>query len=726
MTKSDFVAFIAICFLSTSVCIKLFFPYSQLIITPDFSRSDSWHLGIVMKYVYQQKLRHNNLPLWSPKINSGFPILGDGQTGLFFFPNLVLFKLLNFATAFNLSFVLTFILFGLGMYVWLRLIGLHETTALFGALTLDFSGITFARLTHLAVFQSLSLLPWVVVSTYYLYKKRSFYSIFLFAFVSSQQLLTGFTQTSVISILFAFFYFLQLNNFNLKNLRYVSLFVMSLMLTVAFSAIHIIPAQEFIQQSVVPKGFAIADATRYGYPLKHLLTFLDPFLLGNPKFGTYPDLYKFDESIFWENSGYIGLIPFLGILLLVLFRKKLDSKEKMLCWFLLAVLSVSFLLMLGKYSPVYLVYLLWPFNQFRVPSRFIWTFVISLVTLATIGLEIWHRSTRRKVLVNTIILIFTAINTCQLIYPWWDYHLLGQSAHWLAKPQTQKYTNGSKRTLTLFSEDAYYRYFSKGWEKSEPYEFLKHSIAPNSNLIWNIPVYGLVAGRKLRRSAFIDNLLQSSFVPADGKMLVSPVGEKLLNLLSIDTVLSLRQLTSTNLVQQTVFTQGLDSIYIYKNLKSLPRAYLVNSTSVVKTVEEAAHKLNDARFIPGESILTEENLQVPIEKSTGSVEIVNESDKNMEIKTFSTQEKSILNVTDTYFPGWQATIDGITTKIYPANISQRAVVVPQGTHSIIFNYQPKSLMIGAAISGTSITLSLFFVLLIWIRNFTWISRKKSR
>ncbi|MBP8060202.1 MAG: YfhO family protein, partial [Chloroflexi bacterium] len=66
---------------------------------------------------------------------------------------------------------------------------------------------------------------------------------------------------------------------------------------------------------------------------------------------------------------------------------------------------------------------------------------------------------------------------------------------------------------------------------------------------------------------------------------------------------------------------------------------------------------------------------------------------------------------DTYYPGWQATIDGEKTPVYRANSIVRAVYVPAGQHTITFTFRPPDFIIGAFISG----LTLFGSLWLWLR-----------
>jgi len=53
-----------------------------------------------------------------------------------------------------------------------------------------------------------------------------------------------------------------------------------------------------------------------------------------------------------------------------------------------------------------------------------------------------------------------------------------------------------------------------------------------------------------------------------------------------------------------------------------------------------------------------------------------------------TETDGYLFLSDAYYPGWRATIDGAPTTIYRADIMFRAVFVPAGAHEIVYTYDP--------------------------------------
>jgi uncharacterized membrane protein YfhO len=52
---------------------------------------------------------------------------------------------------------------------------------------------------------------------------------------------------------------------------------------------------------------------------------------------------------------------------------------------------------------------------------------------------------------------------------------------------------------------------------------------------------------------------------------------------------------------------------------------------------------------------------------------------------------SLLVLHDLYYPGWSAKIDGKSAPILRAGLLFRAVIVPAGSHRVIFRFDPFSL-----------------------------------
>jgi len=65
---------------------------------------------------------------------------------------------------------------------------------------------------------------------------------------------------------------------------------------------------------------------------------------------------------------------------------------------------------------------------------------------------------------------------------------------------------------------------------------------------------------------------------------------------------------------------------------------------------------------------------------------------------------SYLLLNDSWFPGWQATVNGRQVPIHRANLMFRAVQIPAGRSEVIFTYRPQSVRAGLQVSGLSLLL----------------------
>jgi uncharacterized membrane protein YfhO len=57
---------------------------------------------------------------------------------------------------------------------------------------------------------------------------------------------------------------------------------------------------------------------------------------------------------------------------------------------------------------------------------------------------------------------------------------------------------------------------------------------------------------------------------------------------------------------------------------------------------------------------------------------------------------------DTFYPGWNATLDSKPVTIFKINGFFRGVFVPAGTHQIEFLYQPTSFYLGIAAAAATL------------------------
>ncbi|HVA23750.1 MAG TPA: YfhO family protein [Chloroflexota bacterium] len=73
-----------------------------------------------------------------------------------------------------------------------------------------------------------------------------------------------------------------------------------------------------------------------------------------------------------------------------------------------------------------------------------------------------------------------------------------------------------------------------------------------------------------------------------------------------------------------------------------------------------------------------------------------------------------LVLTQSYYPGWEATVDGVPAHLMAADLLFQAVHVPAGQHTVQFTFKPRSVQIGEAISFAALGVCLVGLILVWI------------
>ncbi len=84
------------------------------------------------------------------------------------------------------------------------------------------------------------------------------------------------------------------------------------------------------------------------------------------------------------------------------------------------------------------------------------------------------------------------------------------------------------------------------------------------------------------------------------------------------------------------------------------------------------------------------------------------------VMSVNTPTNQLLMLSEVYYPGWRATIDGAPTPILRADYALRAVTVPAGSHQIEMIYDPWSIKVGIGVSLATLLLTAFGTMfLIW-------------
>jgi hypothetical protein len=141
---------------------------------------------------------------------------------------------------------------------------------------------------------------------------------------------------------------------------------------------------------------------------------------------------------------------------------------------------------------------------------------------------------------------------------------------------------------------------------------------------------------------------------------------------------------------------------IYENLQALPRAFAVHRPVQLRDTAEIIRYMNSGKFDPRAEVILEE----PPDPAAGAPSAA-AAPSRVEIRRYSFDEVEIaaemsapgwVVLSDSFFPGWEAAVDGRNTKLLRADGALRAVAVPSGPHAVTFRYRPAAVGRGRLVS----------------------------
>jgi hypothetical protein len=159
-------------------------------------------------------------------------------------------------------------------------------------------------------------------------------------------------------------------------------------------------------------------------------------------------------------------------------------------------------------------------------------------------------------------------------------------------------------------------------------------------------------------------------------------------------------------------------VKIYENVESHPRAYLAYTVTGVASPEAALAALRQRYQASGAAATEPTTIVEGLDSFTTQrnasdhAEIVAYAPERVEIHAVNAQH-ALLVLSDSAYPGWLATVDGVPAPIYTTNYLFRGIALPPGDHTVFFHYQPRSWRIGLWLSTTGVVVALLFLLLGW-------------
>jgi len=137
---------------------------------------------------------------------------------------------------------------------------------------------------------------------------------------------------------------------------------------------------------------------------------------------------------------------------------------------------------------------------------------------------------------------------------------------------------------------------------------------------------------------------------------------------------------------------------VYVNGRALPRALLIGHARCVDDAA-AVRELRAQSVDPHTEVLLADCTSPPATatKVAAPVEIRIDEPGHLRVAARA-DAPAWLVVTDTWYPGWRASLDGREVALLRADHAFRAVAVPPGAHDIELRFAPRSVRIGAGVS----------------------------
>jgi hypothetical protein len=685
-------------------------------------------------------LAAGSIPLWNPYTFNGMPFLADIQTTVFYLPMTALALvvkdgLLHFWWL-ELVVVLHYILAGIGMYAVARSFGLRRFAALFSGAAYMLSGFMIAHAIHQMIVTLVAWYPLIYLLLRRALHERRWLWVFVAAPALALSILAGFPQLSL--YLFAFlgitFLFELLTTFRGRALLSRDALGMTLraasiiLLALAIAAIQLLPTMELAPLSQ-RSSITYAKATEGSLSWGQLLTFFYPKFFGVSQFDDYQYWGPGEYWHYWETCVYLGI----ATLLLALMSFPLIRRNRHVAYFW-GIGLAALLFSLGNNFLLHPAVWHWipGFSLFRNPARagILLTFAAALLS----GWSLDRISSReragpphslraeRAILIGAVgtgLLAWVlasagfldglfpflgrpaiAATVRQGMLPGVLFLLLSGGAIWvlLRRPGHSLYW-GLVPTLLLFLDMSFFGgrqmqspvnpldYFARARRITEP---LKAELKGEFFRVNARHPRGMVMDRN---QGMIDRIfMMEGYTPLALQRLYPPLpGTKMFDLL--------------NAKYMTV-VEGNRLAFVL-NPTYFPRAFFLYGTHRVGSDSEfvayAASPEYDYRMT---AILEEDPgfaLSPPDSFPRWSARIT--SYDNNEIRLVAeTEREGILTLSEAYYPGWTATVDGSAAPILRVDYTLRGIRVGPGRHEVDVRFEPASFARGSVITLAALLL----------------------
>ncbi len=724
------------------------------------------------KHFTIESLKKFQIPFWNPYNFSGNPLAANFQSGIFY-PGNVLFLIFNFNLAWTFYIVLVPILASVFTYLFLRRLRVSSSAAFLGSVSYAFSLYMVVWIEYGNIGQTLLWLPLILYLSDMLLEKITYKTFTFFVFTSVVSILAGYIQGVFYIYGISLFYFL-LKGFLEKKLSYqkILIFLGGIILSVMLSLFQVLPTLELFSHST-RGGYTLEQIQKLLNPIWYLTTLVAPDFFGNPAsrnfwfdgtyiervsyFGLIPLMFaifaifvlfrkteiKIFTIVFLSTllistdlliTKYFYLIPipvisttvptrilslfaFSGSVLAAFGFDLLLGKKKKKQLFLISLLVFAVLISLFIFVSFYPTIMQSSdfTSKFSVSRRNLVLPIISLMIFPGALLYYFSKiiflNKYKKAILVFIVLFVTFLD---LFYYFQKITPFAPPNFMYPETPVIKFL---KKTSGI---DRFWGYGSAYIESN--FQTYDGTFSPEGNDPLHIREYTeLLSASKTGRVPKVLPRPDANVAPGFGKedLANNLYRQKILNIIGVKYVLNKDETINGNfnpdyitfpedeyrLVWQDSFWQA------YENLKVTPRYFITNKYVVAENSNRALRTLFDEQFNEQNTIILYENPKIKSKNLDSSV-VLERYLPNKAIFKTSSNGDGLLYLSDNYYPGWRAYVDGFETKIFKANYAFRAVVIPSGKHNVIFEFKPKSFCYGVYASIAAIAPLLFCLIVI--------------
>jgi hypothetical protein len=171
---------------------------------------------------------------------------------------------------------------------------------------------------------------------------------------------------------------------------------------------------------------------------------------------------------------------------------------------------------------------------------------------------------------------------------------------------------------------------------------------------------------------------------------------------------------STNLNSLPVVYQG--EVNIYKMPFFVPRVFVAHHVEYASSPEQATDRINAlgpeiAHRVILEKEIPERYMHTGTYRDIDSSASIIEYKANQVVIEAQSQKPGILVLTDVFYPGWRAYVDGKPTEVFRVDGLVRGVLLEKGSHTVTFRYLPDTFVAGLIVAAIAFAGSLILLFL---------------